>query len=100
LLDQPAAIHRPDLVEHNLPTLSLEPAWHAFRIRLSLRGHRRDNHYTDMQVQIRLHQIDLESADYDRHSVSSHLVEVGASRSASSPRSAVLAKAASHPVLE
>lgn len=118
--DQAGFVDRAELIEHNLAHLASKADRNAGGIGPTFRGHRRNDHRVDVAVQfigrndrtgaglsdlssfrgIETNEIDVEAADYQRHSSRSH--RVGEARwwssSWSSPASCIARKASSQPL--
>ena len=96
-LDEPAFVHCSDLIQHDLPRLALEAYRYARRIRAAFRRHGGDDDGIDVLVHlvrgneeagagfadfptfggIEAYKEDIETGNYHRHSLRSH-VEGGA----------------------
>ena len=119
-LDQPVAVHSPNLVEDNLTRLALKPAGHSERVRVATCGKRRDDESPQVSVQlirrhhhagpclanlapsggVKVDQEHVSSTDLSyrqRHSSSSKRVLLGSSSRRSSTRSRIRRAASAQP---
>lgn len=118
--DQAAPVHRANLIQDHLSGLVPEANGNTSGIETALRGHRRNDHRVDMAVHfigrddqagmglsdlppfrgVEANEIDVEVADYQRHSSRSHRAEEPCSRSKSrsSPARCMARKASSQPL--